>query len=336
VRKTGPDKSTTAQEVFEVNINRFDDVDTMMLPANTPLEVADEYYDCAADVLALPGGYRSLDRDDEATDDSVAIAMLSMVRGRRGGGLHIRYGAAKYNGLAKIKTGDDLPDFMENLHETYDNAEEVMESQFMRKMHSAGHSQESIEDYIQNGVLPRVVRDTYRFYSLFLTTLAGYVSQASPNEAWDTSIGQLLLKYHYDQLALIRETSSSYRDLVLRNYAYLRKQSVTSFWNDKLSKKAAMLTNRLVAGSGSTKAAKAGGASTEGGGDKCPTCLRKHSGQSPCPTTPLTKGERTKLGQGLGQRKYEKALKIVKQAFSDDPKANHEDVINKARQAVVD
>ena len=326
-RRTGPDKSTTTQEVFGVNINRFDEVDRLMLPADTPLESADDYYDCAADVLALPGGYRSLDRDDEATDDSVAIAMLAMVRGQKQTGLHVRFGAAKYNGLNKVKTGDDLPEFMETLHETYANAEEGMESQFTRKMHAAGHSPESVEDYLQNGVLPRVVRDTYRFYSRFLTTLAGYVSQAAAHETWDTSIARLLHKHHLDQLALIRETSASYRDLVLRNYAYLRKQYDTNFWNDKLSKKAALLTTRLMAG------ARTPGPGPSTDSDKCPTCLRKHSSRPPCPTAPLTKAERTRLGKGLTHRKYEKALKALKAGFSEDPNADHAALIDEARRA---
>ena len=335
VRKTGPDKSTTIQEVFKVNINKFDEVDAMMLPSDTPVEMADEYYDCATDVLALPGGYRSLDQDDEATDDSVAIAMLAMMKGQQQTSLHVRYGAVKYNGLSQVKTGDDLAEFMEDLHETYDNAEEGMTSQLTRKMHSAGHSMESIEDYLQNGVLPRVVRDTYRFYCLFLTTLAGYISKASPNETWGDSIGKLLLKHHRDQLALIRETSASYRDLVLRNYAYLRQQSATSFWNDKLSKKAALHTNRIAAGIGSSKSGSTG-TSSEGTGDKCSTCFRKHEGRSPCPTTPLTKSECTKLGKNLGQRKYEKALKSLKQAFASNPNVDHDEAIERARQVAED
>lgn len=96
--------------------------------------------------------------------------LLAMVKEQKQTGLHVRYGAAKYNKLAKTKSSVDLPDFMENLHETCNTAKEGMESQFTRKMHSFGYDSKSIEDYLQNRILPRVVCDTYRFYSALLPT----------------------------------------------------------------------------------------------------------------------------------------------------------------------
>lgn len=325
-RKTGPDSSTQPGEVFGVNINRFVEMDEIMLPLDTPQGEADDYYDCASDILALPGGYKSWDRTDE--DESMAAAMYAMAQGARQVHLHGRFGAKKNNALGQIKATTDLPEFIENVTETHESAEEVMTSQLTRQMFSAGHDQDSIEDYLTNGVLPRVVRDTYKYYLQFLTVLTGYVNKAPSGQPWEDTVAHLLLKHHAEKLGLIRETSATYRDMVLRNYTYLREQGRTNFWNEKLSRKAVMHSATLANQPASSSKKSQEGTSA----DKCPTCNRKHSGQNPCPTALLTPAERTTLGRSLGQRAYEKALRKLKQLFSTNPNTDHSEAIETARQ----
>ena len=257
----------------------------------------------------------------------MAAAMYAMAQGSRQVLLHGRFGTKRNNALSQIKGTTDLPDFIDNVHETYESAEEIMTSQLTRKMFSAGHDQASTDDYLQNGVLPRVIRDTHKYYLQFLTTLTGYVNKAPVGQAWDDTVACTLLKHHAEKLGLIRDTSATYRDLVLRNYTYLREQSRTNFWNEKLSRKAVMQAAVLMTKApGTTKKAPETASS-----DKCPTCKRKHSGQSPCPTTPLTGPERTALGRDLGQRAYEKALRKLKQLFTNDPNADHGEAIEASR-----
>eukprot|EP00977_Amphora_coffeiformis_P023851 scaffold14598_cov211-Amphora_coffeaeformis.AAC.1 len=78
--KVGPDRSKTEQEVFELNIDYIDQVDKMCLPGEALLKDADLFYDCATDVLALPGGYRAGDRDGEDDQEDMATALMTLAR----------------------------------------------------------------------------------------------------------------------------------------------------------------------------------------------------------------------------------------------------------------
>lgn len=327
--KVGPDPSTTSKEVFGVHMDFYEEMDAMCLPHGTLPGNTDDLYDCATDVMALPGGYRSSGGEDDDDEGDVAKALMTIATGKKETGIHMRFNSKSQNGLRQIKGPDDLSEFVESVHEAWQHAEETMHSQFTRKMYKGGHEHSSITSYLQNGVLPRLVTDTYKAYSYFLTTLVGYVNKMGPSEAWKTSVASALLRQHEKALGLIRESSASYRELLLRNYAYMRDQSKTSFWNDKLSKKVAVMTTqamaKLVRGTHSISEGSSGGAN-------CSVCNRKHSGR-PCPVESFTTAERTKLGSGLGQRKYEKALRHIKDALAQDPKASHDTLIEAARKS---
>jgi hypothetical protein len=340
--RIGPDPSTTPKDVFGVNMDLFDQTDEMCLPVGTPSSKADEIYDCATDVMALPGGYKhnGNDEDDEDQGD-LAAAFMTMAMGKRETGIHMRYHSKSNNGIRRIKERGDLPDFLEAVHEGWQHAQVTMTSQFTRKMHRAGHTSAAIEDYLQNGVLVRVVNDTYTGYAHFLTTLSMYVNTMDSGEGWKESVAYNLLKMHERELELIRTSSASYRELVLRNYTYIRDASKVSFWNNKLSKKMALITAASLA-SYATQAHHRQGRPTPAGvgntggspapSGNCTTCNRVHQGR-PCAAAPFSAANRTRLGAGLRQRQYEKALKYCKEAFSSNPNVAHDEVIEAARLA---
>ena len=234
-RVTGPDPSKDGKEVFGTNINRYDELDRQILPSDTPSGEVEGYYDGAADILSLPGGYHMNEDGDGEEDHKATEVLVAMAQGHRETGLHMRYGAAGNNALKSIKSKDDLADFMEDLHEAWEEAEYSMTSQITRQMHRLGFSMKGIEGYLQAGLLTRVVRDTHKYYVSFLNTLTGYVNRMTVGEAWKNSVAYLVLTHHTEKLALIRRTSSSYRDLVLGNYAYMQDQQTTAFWNSKLN-----------------------------------------------------------------------------------------------------
>ena len=159
------------------------------------------------------------------------------------------------------------------------------------------------ESYIQSSLATRLVRDTYAYYTSFLNTLVGYINHIPPGEPWKDSVAHMVLEHHQEKLALIRRTSPTYRDLVLRNYSYLRDQNKTKFWNTKLNRKQAIRSSRLR-----TVVASSGGGGTQNN-NYCTICHRPHSGRNPCPAEGFTTAQRTRLGTGLRQRQYEKALR---------------------------
>ena len=86
----------------------------MLLPAGTPPANADEFYDCAADVLALPGGYKQGYSEEEEGQGDMARAFLTMATGRKDAGLHLRFNSKTQNGLRQVKKAADLADFIPN------------------------------------------------------------------------------------------------------------------------------------------------------------------------------------------------------------------------------
>lgn len=334
--RVGPDRSKTEQEVFELNIDYIDQVDKMCLPGEVSMAEADQFYDCATDVLALPGGYRASDREGEDDQEDMATALLTLARGQKQAHKHMRYGSRSQHGLRAIKAGEDVGEFMDNVHDTWAHAETSMRSEFTRTMYQAGYTQDDTESYLQNGVLPRVIQDTYRAYTYFLGVMMGHVNKASPGTAWKDTVAGNFLNHHSKKLMIIRERSSCYRELVLRNYAYLRENQKDSFWTAKLGKTMAEVTLAAVARSMTTGGGNGApqGATTTASKWECPTCRRSHSGR-PCPTAPLSMTNRTKLGGGMKQRQYEKALKVVKEMFSNDPHVSHDTVVEAARLAAL-
>jgi hypothetical protein len=343
VTKVGRDTSSNEREVFDVHMDMYDEMDTMCLPVDTVPEDVDGYYDCAADVMALPGGYKSAGREEDDDVGDVAKALMTIATGRQETGLHMRYNARNQNGLREIKGQEDLSEFLEEVHESWDHANDTMTSQLTRKMSRAGHSPEAVTSYLQNGVLVRIVRDSYNFYTLFLTTLSGYANRMNAGESWKDSVAGNLLALHMKQFLLIRSSSATYRELVLRNYAYLRNQSRTSFWNDKLSKKMAFVTTVAMARLSATPAAPTrggGGGATNARNEEtatqarnyCGSCRRNHQIR-PCPAAVLSASLRTKLGSGLRQREYEKAIKHLKEALAATPNIDHTTAVDNARRA---
>ena len=167
-----------------------------------------------------------------------------------------------------------------------------------------------------------------------MTTLPGYISKMSPGESWKSSVAGVMHKQHKKELSMIRMTSATYRELLLRNYAYVREQAKTSFWNDKLSKKMAFLSAQAVAQmTGATRAPRGGTPAPAGSAVRkyCDLCHRVHQGR-PCPAAPLTSAQRTRLGANLNQRKYEKALKHCREALAEDPHASLDSIVAAARE----
>ena len=324
---TGPDTSNTSLEVFGVHSQDYEQMDALLLPAGIPAEERNEYYDCATDVMALPGGFR-LTGESGVDDPGIAEALFAMAQGKKEAGINVRYRSPANNGLRRLKNGQDLPDFMESVQEAANAARTAMEGHLSRKLHGAGTAREDIETYMQVGGLPRIIRDTLANYQKFLTTLGSHINHMATGESWNNSVAETVLKVHRDQLALIRETSSCYRDLVLRNYTYMRDQARTSFWNEKLSRKSVIALRMGLRGGSSSNSTP----STASRDNRCSSCGRPHT-ISPCPVAGWTRQQRRKLMENLRRPALERALAHIKAALNENPDADVNELIVSARAA---
>ena len=135
----------------------------------------------------------------------------------------------------------------------------------------------------------------YAGYSRLLTSATGYANKIQPGEAWDDSVAGNLLKLHEKELGLIRYASANYRELLLRNYTCIRGQAKTSFWNDKLSKKMALVTTRALSQATISPGGVSAGTGTGGAVNRnyCDICRRTHQGR-PCAVASFTAAERTR------------------------------------------
>ena len=140
-----------------------------------------------------------MEDEDEGHGD-VAKALMTMAIGKKETGLHMRFNSRSQNGTRQIRSGNDLAEFIEGVHEGWQHAKVTMHSQFTRKMHKGGCTRDSIELCLQQGVLLRIITDTYAWYSYVLTALAGHVSKLTPGELWGDSVAGNLLKTHEKEL----------------------------------------------------------------------------------------------------------------------------------------
>lgn len=325
------DTSTTGDEVYGVKINRAAELDGILLPAEVEgKEGRDAMFECATDVLALPGAYRRSDggADGYDADNTGAEAMIAMMLNRRETGLHLDFRATKKNALKQIKKRGDVRDFLERVQEAYEEQEGTQISQFTYVMDGMGFGAEETQRYCLEGLLPRIVRDTYSAYVSLITTIAGYTTDVSEGD-WDRSLPYHMVKHHSDKLGLIRAQSASYRELVLRNYAYMRNAKKDAFYNNKLNRS----LWALQAAPSTPQGNKGGLAGGTGDKPKCSTCQKTnlHPASSPCPLASLNPSERSKLLSGLNYRQQQKAAKHIKLLLSQDPQRDHEDAVEQAR-----
>jgi hypothetical protein len=324
----GPDTSTDKNELFGVRIGTIGKMHAFLLPANTTdRRTAEAMYDCAADILALPGYYN---RGDEIPDegDGSAAALVAMSRGQKETGLHLTYRAASNNGLRHIKNREDLHNAMENVPDAWEDIETSQRSQFNNVLDLAGYESSYIDLYLQTGMLPRLVRDTYTYYVGLLNTVNSHAN-SSLGEDWAYSLAGKMLTLHCERLSSLRRQSAHYREMVLRNYTYLRNAHANKYYDSRLNREVWKVLGRAHAGSGLDSPAPAAS-------PLCSCCKRKsaHPGDaSSCPLKPFTSTLRRVAMRDLNARQAQQVCAHIKRALAADSGADHTATIDAARAA---
>ena len=323
------DPSTVADEVYGVKINRAGDLDQLLLPEGAlGKEARDAMFECATDVMALPGAYRRGEGSGDGWDGDHAgtEAIVAMLLNRRETGLHLDYRAQKMNALKQLKKRDEVRDFLERVQEAYEEQEGTQQSQFLLVMEGMGFSCDDTLHYVQEGLLPRLVRDTYTAYVSFITLIAGHTADVSDSN-WDKSLPYFMIKHHVDKLGLIRSQSASYRELILRNYTYMRDSKRERFYHPKLNRSLWLIN---------TYKAPSGGTPTSDSKPKCSVCNRSglHPEDAPCALSSFSAAQKGALFAGLKYRQQQKVYKIIKTALGANPQANITDITTTARQEV--
>jgi hypothetical protein len=205
---------------------------------------------------------------------------------------------------------------MENVPDAWEDLGTSQRSQFINVVDRSGYDSDYIDLYLQTGMLPRIVRDKDTNYVGLLNTVNSHANRIS-DKSWAYSLAGKMLALHCDRLASIHRQSSNYREMVLRNYTYLREAHANKFYDSRLNhelwknqqgpQRAPLAPSTPGSGGGSNGAAAT--AAT------CPCCKRKavHTGgEADCPLKPLTAALRRKAMRDLSSRPAQKVCAHIK------------------------
>jgi hypothetical protein len=100
-------------------------------------------------------------------------------------------------------------------------------------MFSRRYRDAEIDEYLQNGLLPRLMATAFRFYLELLSTIRQLAFDHS--DLWEQGPAKAMLRFHLDKLLTICQNSLTRKALVLQTYAYLRDARVKSFYHESMT-----------------------------------------------------------------------------------------------------
>ena len=327
----GPDSSTGTSLIFGVDPADVDKMDELLLPPTIVTTKAKrELYATVMDVPSLPGNYRMTDDDESSPFDVLAVAFggdrATPIRDWRKG---------THTNLLRVKSHRELLQTARDVEKIYRRHRKAQEQQMRGYLQGCGLASEVTELYVQSGLLPRLVHDSYRFYLGMLETMrqAQWETQAT---TWTDSYVDKMIRHHGMELSQIRKTAPSYRMHVLETYVYLRNANKASYHDPSFTHSLMYsLANRGGISGGTTDAG-----ATPGGGasERCKHCRRigTHTGteKSNCTLKALSSTKAQKAVAGLDKAQARAVGRKVQDLLAADGAADHDAVIDKARSTV--
>jgi hypothetical protein len=224
------------EKIFGMNI-AGETLNKAMAPDGMTSKSAGGIYDAVVDVASLPGVYThtSLERNGAGSmdDDSGLVSAMAtaITQATKGHGKRELFDPlwqqSKRHGLLKAK---DKASFLKLIKEVNKSKKDVFENQFFLLqdyMIKRGYRSGDVDRYLQVGLLPRIIRDTYTYYVALLTTVRELLY--GHDQSWKKGNAGTLLAFHSSKLQWIRKTSRSKRFLILRTYTYLRDSEAKNF-----------------------------------------------------------------------------------------------------------
>jgi hypothetical protein len=132
-------------------------------------------YSAAANIAAIPGmlgANRLLEEDARNTTKMAATLIATAVGHGRWATIHdsMWQGACR-NALNQIKDQEGLFRFVKAVDKVKEAAYEKQDQAIQTLLFHRHYSEMSIEEYLQNGLLPRITRESFRCYSNLLSTI---------------------------------------------------------------------------------------------------------------------------------------------------------------------
>lgn len=279
----------------------------------------------AMDVTSLPGGYRLTDDDDLGASEVLARAF-----GRTRQGYYRNWRRVTHNALSRVTSRKELLQFVRDVEKSVTRVQKSHDQRMRQFLLSCRLSPEVVTLYLQAGLLPRIIQETYRLY---LSLLEAFRSAQWDMDitTWKDSYVDQMIRHHASELAHIRTTASDYRMMLLETYVYLRNSYKEKFQDPSFTR--ALFYNYAKAPTGDVGGDE-GGTITKPT-NRCSHCRRQnvHSGvtKKDCPLKALSANKAQKAMANLSKAQCKAVIRKVEEALEANSSADVDDVIATAR-----
>ncbi|CAJ1932118.1 unnamed protein product [Cylindrotheca closterium] len=226
------------EEIHGVSITSLD-IDRAMMPEGLKNAEIKGLWDRASDMAALPGKCSPGGGDSESGgageevmnqlletfgSDSTKIALLDTGYCRKG-----------RHGLGLITSSNKLHEACQKILKKEEDTFKNQRFQFLHYLVRLGYSTEFVEDYVERGLMPRIIKETYVNFLALLNKIRH--KDMGSDEAWEDSEAYVILQVHSENLLDIRTNSNSKKMLLLQNYIYLRDARKKDFGSNTITEK---------------------------------------------------------------------------------------------------
>ncbi|CAJ1935143.1 unnamed protein product [Cylindrotheca closterium] len=199
------------EEIHGISITSFD-IDRAMMPEGLKNAAIKGLWGRASDMAALPGKCSPGGGDSESGgageevmnqlletfgSDSTKIALLDM-----------GYCRKSCHGLGLITSSNKLHEACQKILKKEEDTFKNQRFQFLHYLVQLGYSTEFVEDYVERGLMPRIIKETYINFLALLNNKIRHKDMGA-DEAWEDSEAYVILQVHSENLLDIRTNSNT-------------------------------------------------------------------------------------------------------------------------------
>jgi len=239
----GTDPSTGDRDkIYNMVTTDSEVLDESLCPPDLSHQDRDLLFEQVIDVAALPGTYRKGDSEGD-TGVSADMEMFAQVAmrswgGGRGGGSsnasNLTWASPSKNALDKVKTLDDVESYIRRISSVRERLFTGQSQRLGRFLHKRRYLHTEIDDFLDNGLLPLLVRRTFEYYMELLATVRLEAYQCV--FGWDGSLAKAMVTYHSEKLGEIRAYAADWRDCFLGTYVHLRDAHKKGFFSERMTR----------------------------------------------------------------------------------------------------
>ena len=181
-------------------------------------EACQEFCKLAMDVASLPGGHRFSD------DNECGLAeLLAQAFGRTHTGHFCNWCKVTNNTLGRIASKKELLQFVKDVESAVVRHRLAQDHRMQNYLLACQILPEAVSLYLQSGLLPRIIQDTFWFHLNLLETLRTAQWEVESTTWKDGYIDQMV-KYHSLELSQISQTVADYQTHLMETHVSLPPQ----------------------------------------------------------------------------------------------------------------